>query len=117
MENVFFLVLLDLSAAFDTVSHNIVLKRLASNFGVRGSTLEWIKSYLTGRSQCILVNCRYSDAIILKYGVPQVLVLGPMLFSDCIAPVAALIRLHDIADDIQLYVSCLSLAEWSTELD
>ena len=45
-----FLVLLNLSATFDTVSHNIILKRLTSNYGVCGRALDWIKSYLTDRS-------------------------------------------------------------------
>ena len=101
--------LLDLSAAFDTVSHNITLKRLSSNFGVQGGALEWIKSYLTERSQSVLVAGNYSDEATLKYGVPQGSVLGPTLFSDYSSPVAALIRTHNIsvqcyADDTQLYV-------------
>ena len=107
-----FLVLLDLSAAFDTVSHNITLKRLSSNFGVQDRALEWIKSYLTERSQSVLVAGNYSDEATLKYGVPQGSVLGPTLFSDYCnsSPVAALIRSHNIcvqcyADDTQLYAS------------
>ena len=105
-----FLVLLDLSAAFDTVSHNIILKRLTSNYGVCGRALDWIKSYLADRSQCAFVGGNYSEAATLKYGVPQGSVLGPMLFSDYSSPVAALIRSHGIAaqcyaDDTQLYVS------------
>ena len=105
-----FLVLLDLSAAFDTVSHNIILKRLTSNYGVCGRALDWIKSYLADRSQCVVVRGNYSEAATLKYGVPQGSVLGPMLFSDYSSPVAALIRSHGIAaqcyaDDTQLYVS------------
>ena len=105
-----FLVLLDLSAAFDTVSHNIILKRLTSSFGVKGNAIRWIRSYLMERSQSILISGKCSDPAKLKYGVPQGSVLGPTLFSDYSSPVAALIRSHGIsvqcyADDTQLYVS------------
>ena len=105
-----FLVLLDLSAAFDTVSHSIILKRLPSKFGVEGSALKWINSYLTDRRQSVLVNGVYSEPTTLKYGVPQGSVLGPTIFSDYSSPAAALVRSHNIsvqcyADDTQLYVA------------
>ena len=105
-----FLVLLDLSAAFDTVSHNIVLKRLSSNFGVNRIALQWIKSYLTGRSQSVFVSGKYSESAWLKYGVPQGYALDPTIFLDYSSPVAALIRSHGTsvqcyADDTQLYTS------------
>jgi hypothetical protein len=108
--NCVFLVLLDLSAAFDTVSHNIVLKRLSSRYGVKGNAIQWIESYLTSRSQTVFVSGRYSEPAVLRYGVPQGSVLGPTLFTDYSAPVAALIRAHGVsvqcyADDTQLYVS------------
>ena len=107
--NCVFLVLLDLSAAFDTISHNIILNRLSSNFGIDGDALEWIRSYLTDRSQTVLVSGKYSEPATLKYGVPQGSVLGPSFFTDYNSPVAALIRSHGIsvqcyADDTQLYV-------------
>ena len=105
-----FLVLLDLSAAFDTVSHNITLKRLTSNYGIDGNALKWVNSYLTERCQSVLVSGKLSSPETLKYGVPQGSVLGPSLFSDYSSPVASLIRSHGIcvqcyADDTQLYVS------------
>lgn len=105
-----FLVLLDLSAAFDTVSHNIILKRLTSDFGVGGNANKWIESYLTERSQSVLISGKYSEPETLKYGVPQGSVLGPTFFTDYSSPVAALIRSHGIAvqcyaDDTQLYIS------------
>jgi len=104
-----FLVLLDLSAAFDTVSHDILLDRLSTRFGISGSALSWISSYLSDRTQSVLVSGKYSDAAHLCYGVPQGSVLGPALFSDYSSPVAALIRsfnitAHCYADDTQLYV-------------
>ena len=105
-----FLVLLDLSAAFDTVSHNIILKRLASDFGVDGNARNWIKSYLTERTQSVLISGKHSEPATLKYGVPQGSVLGPTLFTDYSSPVASLIRSHGIsvhcyADDTQMYTS------------
>ena len=104
-----FLVLLDLSAAFDTVSHDILLDRLSTDSGISGSALSWISSYLTNRTQSVLVSGKYSDPAHLRYGVPQGSVLGTALFSDYSSPVASLIRslniiAHCYADDTQLYV-------------
>ncbi|CAB3985662.1 RNA-directed DNA polymerase from transposon X-element [Paramuricea clavata] len=65
------LVLLDLSAAFDTVDHTILLNRLRSSFGITGCVLTWLKSYLENRSQCISINGGESRSFEMKYGVPQ----------------------------------------------
>ena len=104
-----FLVLLDLLAAFDTVFHEILLDRLSTDLGISGSALSWISSYLTNRTQSVLVSGKYSDPAHLRCGVPQGSVLGPALFSDYSSPVASLIRSFEInahcyADDTQLYV-------------
>ena len=64
------LALLDLSAAFDTIDHSILLRRLQTSFGVCDTALTWITSYLTGRTQRVCVNGRYSDVSTLQYGVP-----------------------------------------------
>ena len=73
-------VLLDQSAAFDTIDHNTLMDCLSTWFGVGGKCLSWFKSYLTDRSQCIKIGSVMSDVTHLKYGVPQGSVLGPILF-------------------------------------
>ena len=104
------LTLLDLSAAFDTIDHTILLRRLNNWFGVSGKALEWFKSYLTGRSQRIqLGNCLLSRSD-LSFGVPEGSDLGPQLFTLHTTPLSRLISGHAIphhlyADNSQLYIS------------
>ena len=106
------LLLLDLSAAFDTgtVAHEILLNRLNSKFGISLTALSWFQSYLTGHTQSVLVNGNKSPPRNLSCGVPQGSVLGPILGLLYIAPLADLFRHHNLqfhlnADDTQLYVS------------
>ena len=104
------LTLLDLSAAFDAIDHTILLRRLDDWFGVSGKVLDWLKSYLTGRSRRIrLGNCLFSKSD-LSFGVPQGPVLGPLLFTLYTTPLSSLISEYAIphhlhADDNQLYIS------------
>src|SRR3989441_13331628 len=74
------LVLLDLSAAFDTIDHNILLSRFTSNFGISGSALSLISSYLSNRSQSVSIQSHLSPSAPISTGVPQGSVLGPLLF-------------------------------------
>ena len=69
--NVTLLALLDLSAAFDTLDHSILLKRLEMSFGIKGSALSWFESYLVSRSQSVQINKTTSDSETLNYGVPH----------------------------------------------
>ena len=65
------LVLLDLSAAFDTVDHSVLLRRLQTSFGISGAPIDWFKSYLSARSQRVFIPGALSDNLPLDWGVPQ----------------------------------------------
>ena len=104
------LTLLDLSAAFDTIDHNILLHRLQSWFGITGSALDWVASYLSERKQKIKLNGILSTDAYIPSGVPQGSVLGPLLFTMYTTPLSSIISEYSIqhqlyADDSQLYVS------------
>ena len=75
------LVLLDLSAAFDTIDHSTLLGCLQNWFGVSGSVLKWFTSYLMDRYQSVKIGSTLSEVCKLLFGVPQGSVLGPLLFS------------------------------------
>ena len=88
------LVLLDLSAAFDTVNNSILLSSMNSYFGIGGVALAWFQSYLSGRTYCVHIDNVTSDISQLKYGLPQSSVIGPTLFSMYISPTADIVRKH-----------------------
>ena len=75
------LMLLDLSAAFDTVDHEKMLSILKNRFGIRGTALNWFRSFLVGRSQRVKINDSFSNSECVDYGVPQGSILGPKLFN------------------------------------
>jgi len=75
------LVLLDLSAAFDTIDHNILLNRLKNDVGIYGTALAWFKSYLSDRYQFVAVNGKMSYRSQVQYGIPQGSVPGPLRFT------------------------------------
>jgi hypothetical protein len=105
------LTLLDLTAAFDTVDHGILLQRLRITFGIDDAALKWFRSYLLGRTQRVCRGVTRSSIVQLVCGLPQGSVLGPILFILYTADLIALIeRLgltpHLYADDIQIYGAC-----------
>ena len=102
------LTLLDSSAAFDTIDHNIFLHRLEHTFGISDSALSWFRSYFSDRTQIVTVNGLRSDEAPLSLSVPQGSVLGPVLFVLYIQPLFELIKKHSIQhhafpDDNHLY--------------
>ena len=103
------LVLLDLSSAFDTVDHAILLTHL-KNIGITGLVYDWFHSYLSGRSQAVFLEGVASDSVNLTCGVPQGSVLGPILFNIYMQPIGDIARKHRMkyyfyTDDTQLYSS------------
>ena len=106
-------VFIDLSKAFDTIDHAILLRKL-SNYGIRGVALEFIKSYLFGRTQCVEINGVRSEFKSITCGVPQGSSLGPFLFLLYINDLhrcTKLLKLLLFADDTTLIYSSRDLNE------
>ena len=106
----YLLILLDLSAAFDTVNHDTMLRRLEYSFGIQGKALSWFASYLSGRTQWIMINESLSKPFKLECGVPQRSCLGPLLFTLYTSELFEIIKhnlpmIHCYADDSQVYIS------------
>ena len=102
------MVFLDLSAAFDTLDHERLLKRLEEHVGLTGTVIDWMRSYLADRKQTVRINNRLSQSSDLSVGVPQGSVLGPLLFLCYMLPLKHVVQKHGIlrhayADDTQLY--------------
>ena len=108
------LIILDLSAAFDTVSHKLFLNHLTYRFRITGVVLKWLEVYLTGRHQWVVLGESteqvMSEKVTLKQGVPQGSILGPILFTLYTSPLGDICRSHNImfhsyTDDQQNYMS------------
>jgi hypothetical protein len=105
------LALLDVSAAFDTVDHHILLTRLSTTYGITGQALAWMSSYLDGRTMRVEMGEDGSQWTLVEYGVPQGSVLGPLLYILYTADLATILsssglQSHQFADDLQMYQSC-----------
>ena len=104
------LLLIDLSAAFDTVDIEKLLDILQKDIGIGGIALQWFKSFLTGRTQCVKIENSLSDILPVVFGVPQGSVLGPILFNIYISSLSSVIRnfgfsTSGYADDNNAYQS------------
>ena len=104
------ILLLDLSATFDTVSKNLLLNRLFYRFGVCDQALGWMESYLSDHTQKVKIGNTESTPAVLTQGIPQASVLGPILYTLFTSPVGDLCKEHGIdyhgyADDTQNYHS------------
>jgi ribonuclease P/MRP protein subunit RPP40 len=105
------LALFDLSAAFDTVDHAILLRRLQRSYGVDGGVLHWFESYLSGRRQSVRRDSKASIFTPVFCGIPQGSVLGPILFIIYTPDLLRIIERHGLlphlfADDTQVYGRC-----------
>ena len=102
------MLLLDLSSAFDTIKHDLLIDRLKM-IGISDTVLLWFTSYLQNRYFSIKINNEYSSKKLLSHGVPQGSVLGPILFSIYLLPLIDIfnqfpdMNYHLYADDLQIY--------------
>ena len=99
--------LLDLSKAFDSIQHEVLLKKF-HNLGGADDALKWFASYLTGRKQCTRVNNSLSNPLTVKHGVPQGSILGPLLFKlyiNDLPTACAHCKVKSYVDDSKLYAS------------
>ena len=110
--NLVLLVLLDLSAAFNTINHRLLLERLLGYAGIKETVLQWFSLYLADRMQTVIVGSSSSSPTALSCGVPQGSVLGPVLFLLYTSQLGKVIERFHIdrqffADDTQLLNSFL----------
>ena len=125
------LILLDFSKAFDKVSHSKLFMKLHT-YGIRGSTLSWIKAFLSNREQKVVIEDEESDSVPVTSGVPQGSVLGPILFlvyindfpQDIVSQVclfaddtAIYLTLEDKGDSDTLQRDLDRLQEWESKWD
>lgn len=118
-KNISMALFIDITKAFDTVDHKILLRKLY-DCGFRGSTFNWFKSYLTGRSQSVKIGQSHSEPKSLSLGVPQGSVLGPILFLIYINSIFSLplkSKITGFADDMACTYQAKSMFELSCYLN
>ena len=116
------LVLLDLSSAFDTIDQDILLFKLQNHYGISGTALNWIKTYLKGRTFSVRIENINGKKCLLIYGVPQGTILGPLLFVIYIHDIVLIAEKYGLhielyADDSQWYMGFSPLSERSETIE
>ena len=119
-QGVTILIMLDLSAAFDTIDHNRLLTRMEHELGIKGVPLKWFRSYLSERTQCVNIDGHSSPPTLMYWAVPQGSVLGPILFLIYMLPLGHIIRrhgleLHIYADDTQVYIAISPVSQLAVD--
>jgi len=99
----------DMSASFDCVNHLIMLRRLQVRVGIGNTALDWIRSFLSGRTQQVVYSDEQSVTSAMLFGVPQGTILGPLLYIPYATQLFDIIaqhrvNAHEYADDLQLYI-------------
>ena len=102
--------MLDVSAAFDSVVHELLMNRLEQSFGITDKALAWLISYISERNQKVVVGSAESGGSVVTRGVPQGSVLGPILYCIYTKPIGRIITRHGVnhhcyADDLQIYLA------------
>ena len=115
------LITLDLSSAFDTIDHDLLLHKLEKDFGISGNALFWLKSYLSDRTFAVRIIDVEGQPVWLIFGVPQGSILGPLLFILYIHDMAKIaekygLNVHFYADDSELYIGFSPLTEASQSM-
>jgi len=95
-------VLLDVTAAFDTVDHAVLLSHLEQYVGIHGTALKWFMSYLSNRTFSMMIGDLSSSCASLSCGVPQGSILGPILFSLYMLPLGSIIARHNLFTVMQM---------------
>ena len=109
-KNAVFMVMLDLSAAFDTIDHEIFVNRLCHTFHIKGRAQDWFASYLQNRKSCVCLAGEFSAEHVMSFGLPQGSILGPRRYQMYTHPIGDIlrrynVRFHIYADDTQIYVT------------